>query len=533
MTWVAGTDKRCIWFNPAWLAFTGRTLEQEMGDGWTAGIHPADLERCLRIYNANFDARTAFSIEYRLLHHSGEYRWIADNGAPLYDCAGTFIGYGGSCWDVTAHHEALKAVEDRKRLLRAIYDTANVAILVSDSHGTIIHANQSAARMFGRPMEKLIGNGYISLIHPRERQAAHASLLKMIASEIKVADFDRLYWRHDGTEFWGHLNASRLTDEDGKLLGMIAVITDVDERKKDLERLRIAATVFDASHDGILVTDAQNRIVSVNRAFSDITGYAVEEVLGQSPAILKSGEHTDDFYAELWKTLAAKGNWEGEVCNRYKDGSLNTDWLSIALLRNDAGAIVNHVAIFSDITEHKAAASRMQQMAQYDFLTGLPNRALFADRMQHIFASAERYQRQFALLFIDLDNFKPINDTHGHRVGDAVLCTIARRLTEHIRSSDTVARLGGDEFVVLAPEIENLAEAGVLAEKVVRLLAAPLAIEGMEFGVTVSIGIATYPADGESTEELIAAADRAMYAAKNDGRNTWRMASQANGSDAT
>lgn len=525
LIWVAGTDKRCNWFNPAWLNFTGRTLEQELGEGWTAGVHPADFDRCLRIYDANFEARTAFSIEYRLLHHSGEYRWIVDNGAPLFDCAGTFIGFGGSCWDISAHHDALKAVEDRKRLLRAIYDTANVAILVSDSHGTIIHANQSAARMFGRPLEKLIGNGYISLIHPRERQAAHASLLKMIASEIKVADFDRLYWRHDGTEFWGHLNASRLTDEDGKLLGMIAVITDIDERKKDLERLRIAATVFDASHDGIMVTDAQNRIVSVNRAFSDITGYAAEEVLGQSPAILKSGEHSDDFYAELWKSLAAKGSWEGEVCNRYKDGSLNTDWLSIALLRDDAGAIVNHVAIFSDITEHKAAAARMQQMAQYDYLTSLPNRALFSDRMQHTLANAQRYQRKFALLFIDLDNFKPINDSHGHRVGDAVLCEIARRLSEHIRASDTVARMGGDEFVVLAPEIENLAEAGILAEKVVRILATPLMIDGVEFGITVSIGVATYPADGESADALIAAADRAMYLAKGDGRNTWRMAS--------
>jgi diguanylate cyclase (GGDEF)-like protein/PAS domain S-box-containing protein len=533
LTWVAGTDKRCIWFNQAWLAFTGRRLDQEIGDGWVSGIHPADLDRCLRIYDANFEARTTFSIEYRLLHHSGEYRWIVDNGAPLYDSAGTFIGFGGSCWDVTAHHDALRAVEDRKRLLRAIYDTANVAILVSDAHGTLIHANQSAARMFGRPLDKLIGSGYISLIHPRERQAAHASLLKMIASEIKVADFDRLYWRHDGTEFWGHLNATRMSDEEGNLLGMVAVISDVDERKKDLERLRIAATVFEASHDGIMVTNAENRIISINQAFTLITGYTAEEVLGKTPAILRSGEHPDEFYAELWKTLASRSRWDGEVRNRRKDGSIKSDWLSIALLRNDAGAIVNHVAIISDITEHKAAAARMRQMAQYDYLTSLPNRALFNDRMQHTLANAQRYQRKFALLFIDLDNFKPINDSHGHRVGDAVLCEIARRLSEHIRASDTVARLGGDEFVVLAPEIENLAEAGILADKVVRILASPLMIDGIEFGITVSIGVATFPADGESAEELISAADRAMYAAKNDGRNTWRMASQLNDRDAT
>jgi diguanylate cyclase (GGDEF)-like protein len=247
--------------------------------------------------------------------------------------------------------------------------------------------------------------------------------------------------------------------------------------------------------------------------------------LGKSPAILRSGEHPDEFYAELWKTLASRGRWDGEVRNRRKDGSIHADWLSIALLRDDAGTIVNHVAIISDITEHKAAAARMQQMAQYDYLTSLPNRALFSDRMQHTLASAQRYQRKFALLFIDLDNFKPINDSHGHRVGDAVLCEIARRLSEHIRTSDTVARLGGDEFVVLAPEIENLAEAGILAEKVVRILAVPLMIDGIEFGITVSIGVATFPANGESAEELIAAADRAMYLAKGEGRNTWRLAS--------
>jgi len=525
LTWVAATDKRCIWFNKAWLDFTGRSLDQEAGDGWVSGVHPADVERCMRIYAAHFEARTPFSIEYRLLHHSGEYRWIVDNGAPLYDCAGSFIGYGGSCWDVTAHHDALKAVEERKRLLRAIYDTANVAILVSDAHGTIIHANQSAARMFGRPLDKLIGSGYISLIHPREREAAHASLLRMIASEITVADFDRLYWRQDGTEFWGHLNASRMSDEEGNLLGMIAVISDVDAHKRDLERLRIAATVFEASHDGILVTNSENRIISVNQAFTLITGYTPEDALGKTPAIFRSGEHPDEFYAELWKTLASRGRWDGEVRNRRKDGSVNVDWLSIALLRDDAGAIVNHIAIISDITEHKAAAARMRQMAQYDFLTNLPNRALFSDRLQHTLANAQRYQRKFALLFIDLDNFKPINDSHGHRVGDAVLCEIARRLSEHIRASDTVARLGGDEFIVLAPEIENLAEAGILAEKVVRILAAPLKIDGIEFGITVSIGVATFPASGESAEVLIAAADQAMYLAKGNGRNTWHMAS--------
>ncbi|MEW6514543.1 MAG: PAS domain S-box protein [Pseudomonadota bacterium] len=525
LTWVSGTDKQCMWFNQAWLNFTGRTLEQEMGDGWASGVHPADVERCQRIYHANFDARTAFSIEYRLLHHSGEYRWIVDNGSPLHDSAGNFLGFGGSCWDVSAHHDTLKAVEDRKRLLRAIYDTANVAILVSDAHGTLIHANQSAARMFGRPLDKLVGSGYVSLVHPREREAAHRSLMKMAGNEFQTAEFDRLYWRHDGTEFWGHLSASRMNDEDGKLIGMIAVITDVDERKKDLERLRIAATVFDTSHDGIFVTNAENRIISINQAFSAITGYSAEEALGQTPALLRSGEHSDEFYAELWKTLASRGRWEGEVHNRHKDGSINADWLSITLLRNDAGAIVNHVAIISDITEHKAAAARMQQMAQYDFLTKLPNRALFNDRVQHILANAQRYQRQFALLFVDLDNFKPINDSHGHRIGDAVLCEIAQRLGKHIRASDTVARLGGDEFVVLAPEIENTAEAGVLAEKIVRLLAAPLLIDGIEFGVTVSIGVATFPSDGENADTLIAAADRAMYFAKSAGRNTWRMAS--------
>jgi len=306
---------------------------------------------------------------------------------------------------------------------------------------------------------------------------------------------------------------------------MIAVISDVDERKKDLERLRIAATVFEASNDGILVTDVENRIVSVNPAFTALTGYSAAEAIGRTPALLKSGRHPPEFYAEMWRSLAASDRWEGEIWNQHKDGSQVTAWMSISLIRDTDGRIVNHIAIFSDATEHKAAAARMRQMAQHDFLTNLPNRALFADRMRNILANAQRYQHQFALLFIDLDNFKPINDTHGHQVGDAVLCETAKRLTEHIRASDTVARIGGDEFVVLAPEIDDPAEAGQLADKIVRILAVPLTIEGIEFGVTVSIGIATFPLDGDSDAALIAAADRAMYAAKNDGRNTWRLAS--------
>jgi diguanylate cyclase (GGDEF)-like protein/PAS domain S-box-containing protein len=521
LIWVSGPDKSCSWFNPAWLNFTGRSMAQELGNGWVEGIHPLDLDKCVQRYTEKFDVREAFSMEYRLRHHDGGYRWIIDNGAPMYGDTGSFLGYVGMCWDISDRKAAEREVAEKEHLLRAIHDTAHVAIFLVDAQGIITHANQYMAALFGRTLDQLVGSEYVSLIHPNERADGRLRMMQLLDSEIQNVDLDRLYYREDGGYFWGHLNGSRLYDTTGKMMGLIGVIADIDERKRAAENLKVAATVFDTSKEGILITDAKNRIVSCNPAFTTITGYLPEDIIGRDPSLLRSGREPAGFYAAMWSGLLAEDHWEGEIWNQRKDGAIFPEWLSIALVRDAKGTVCNHIAIFSDITERKESEARIRHLAQYDFLTDLPNRALFYDRLNVALANALRYKQSFAVFFIDLDGFKPINDTHGHDIGDAVLQEVARRLSDNVRSADTVARHGGDEFVILAPTIGNEDDAGILANKILQVLDEPIRVQYRALKLSASIGISLFPHHGEDADALVRIADAAMYQVKSSGRNGW------------
>jgi diguanylate cyclase (GGDEF)-like protein len=221
----------------------------------------------------------------------------------------------------------------------------------------------------------------------------------------------------------------------------------------------------------------------------------------------------------MWLRLNDTGHWDGEIWNRRKDGTIYPEWISISTVRNENGAIINYIAIFTDITERKAAEDRIRHLAQYDFLTDLPNRALLFDRLTREFFEARRYNKRFAVLFIDLDKFKPVNDQYGHAVGDLLLREVARRLAGNVRDSDTVSRQGGDEFIILVPELPEIEQVVQLGLKLLRILDEPHLIDGHTLHVTPSIGIAVYPDDGEDVDTLMKNADTAMYRAKNAGRN--------------
>ena len=529
MIWVSGPDKLCTWFNNAWLTFTGHSMEQEFGNGWADGVHPDDLESCLKIYNEAFDARRPFSMDYRLHHASGAYRWISDQGAPRFDGQGQFLGYTGSCWDITEQREAELALKERERLLRTIYDASSVAIFLVDSQGRITYANQRMAEMFGWSLEELIGTEYVQHIHPEEREIGRCRMLALMASEIDHVDLERHYWRHDGSQFWGHLTGRRLINDNGRLQGLVGVIADESLRKSAQDQLRLAARVFEVSTEGIVITDSGNRIVSVNRAFTEITGYSPEEARGHSPSLLSSGRHSPAFYAAMWAQLGETGAWSGEIWNRKKDGEIYPEWLSIAALRDERGNTENYIAIFSDISVRKEAEANIRRLAQFDYLTDLPNRVLLYDRLNQIHANARRHQRRFAVLFLDLDHFKPINDNHGHAIGDEVLKQVAQRLRDNVRASDTVARNGGDEFVIAAPEVQNPEEVARMGEKLLDVIGAPYLVDNLALYVTPSIGISLYPDDGQDIDTLMRVADHAMYQAKAAGRNAMFFASAAHG----
>ncbi|MEO5349071.1 MAG: diguanylate cyclase [Magnetococcus sp. YQC-3] len=293
------------------------------------------------------------------------------------------------------------------------------------------------------------------------------------------------------------------------------------QQEKAEEGLHIAAAVIEHASEGILVTDANNRILSVNPAFTTISGYSADEVIGQTPTILASGHQDAAFYAEMWQQIQLKGRWAGEVWNKRKTGEIYVQWLSVFILTDALGRVVRHVGFFRDITEHKRQEEKIAWQATHDPLTGLSNRKHFHERLENRLLSSRLDGSALAVLFIDLDGFKPVNDTYGHEMGDQLLKQVANLLRQAVRREDLVARFGGDEFVVLL-RIAEVGDAEQVAGKIVELFSVPQNVEGKPLQVGASIGVAVFPQDGGDGESLLRRADEGMYAAKRAGKNTWR-----------
>ena len=294
------------------------------------------------------------------------------------------------------------------------------------------------------------------------------------------------------------------------------------ERQQEEAQRRLWSMVFASTNEAIVITDHNNLIIAINAAFTRLTGYTQLEVVGQNPRILSSGQQSRGFFADMWQQLQEKGNWAGEVQDKRKDGSLYPKWLNISVVRDAEGNVTNYVGIFQDITERKANEERLAYLANNDTLTGLPNRHLLLDRLQNAISLARRTNETLCLMFLDLDNFKWVNDSLGHASGDQLLIAVATRLKETLRASDTVARLGGDEFVVLLTHIDSDLEIAQIASKIIAAVARPLDLFGHDFHVTASMGIGLYPNDGDDAATLLKHADTAMYAAKSAGKNQYR-----------
>lgn len=285
--------------------------------------------------------------------------------------------------------------------------------------------------------------------------------------------------------------------------------------------MKLASTIYEANANAIVVTDENNLIVQVNPAFTRITGYSHDEVIGKNPGFLKSGRHDDAFYQGMWHAITNLGHWQGEIWDRRKDGGIYAKATDIIMLRNADGSVYRHVAQFSDITEQKEKAELTQWQAHYDPLTNLPNRRLFHDCLRQTIKQAHRNQLPLALLFVDLDHFKQINDSLGHATGDALLMEAARRMCSCVRETDTVSRLAGDEFTIILSELVDISQTKRIAAIIVEQLAMPFYFlnDETDHYISASIGIALYPQDAKHFEGLLKCADKAMYAAKGAGRN--------------
>jgi len=298
-------------------------------------------------------------------------------------------------------------------------------------------------------------------------------------------------------------------------------------RKRAEQELRIAATAFE-TQEGIIVTDADKVILRVNQAFTLLTGYSAEEVIGQTPALVKSGRQSPEFYRRMWKALTIDHFWQGEIWNRRKNGEVHPDWLIISAVTNAEGEITNYVSAYSDLTQYKKHEAAIHSLAYYDPLTSLPNRRLLIDRLQHTFAASARHHNHSAVLFIDLDNFKTLNDTRGHNIGDLLLIEAGNRLQGCIREGDTVARLGGDEFVIILEDLSEkslqaIAQTKAICHKMLAAISQPYSLKGYEYRSSASIGISLFHNQEITVDEILKRADAAMYQAKNAGKNTLRF----------
>jgi two-component system CheB/CheR fusion protein len=413
----------------------------------------------------------------------------------------------------------LRTQESQQRLL-SIMNHAMSLISVKDAAGCYEFVNHRFEMMFGLSASEVIGKTDDQLFGSQIGQLMRLGDLDVMRQLAAVESSDGIALA--GGTLWLDCIRFPIFDVSGKLRSICTQANDVTHRRQADQQLRLAAKVFERSGEAILITDAHANILSINASFTRITGYAAEEVLGKNPSILKSGRTSPEFYQAMWFSLQEQGAWQGEIANRRKNGEVYPEWLTINAVKNDEGQVVNYVAIFGDITTLKISQQRIEFLATHDELTGLPNRSLLSDRLNQSLFHAKRQTGRLAVLFIDLDNFKNINDTLGHDVGDRLLIQATQRLQQCVRDADTLARIGGDEFVAVLTDIK-LEEVNTVAGRIVDCLAASFLIGENRLHVSASIGISLFPDDGEDSISLLKNADTAMYRAKDRGRNQYQF----------
>ena len=432
--------------------------------------------------------------------------------------------------DNTNLYETEKGARENQERLLAVMNNSVSMMAVKDATGRYQFANPKFERSFGFLPGQVVGKTDFQLFPPTVSDLFRVNELEAMRQRKDIEHEEILHLGGEDRHFL--VVRFPLFDDDGAITGVCFQATDITERKHAEEQLRLAARVFDRAAEGVVVTDIHMNILTVNDAFTNVTGYSRAEAVGQTPRLLSSGKHLPIFFSEMWEKINTQGWWQGEIWNRKKNGELYLEWLSVNTVKDQAGQVVNYVAMFSDITLIRESQHRVEFLATHDDLTGLPNRTLFNDRLRLALARVSRSKENLAVLFLDLDNFKVVNDTLGHDIGDKLLKQAASRLLECVRTEDTVARLGGDEFVILLEAAERH-EAAMTAQRLIKAVSMSYLLEEHECFVSASIGISMFPEDATDPKGLMRNADAAMYRAKEQGKNSFQfftsaLAEQAN-----
>ncbi|HCI13643.1 MAG TPA: hypothetical protein DFK12_06700 [Gallionellaceae bacterium] len=431
--------------------------------------------------------------------------------------------------------ELFKLVQQHSlfKLHDAALAAAANAIVIADRQAVIQWANPAFSRLTGYSLEETIGSHIRDLVQSGEQGPEFYERLWKTILSGDVWQGEIVNKRKDGTHYPEEMTITPVRIESDEITHFIAVKQNISERKRTEEQLREAATVMRNTHEGVVITDTTPGIIAINEAYTTITGYSPEESIGKNPSMLGSGRADRAFYQTMWKEIVARGCWQGEIWNRRKNGEIYPQLLTISTVYNDKQTPVRYIGVFSDITQIKENQAQLEFMAHHDPLTRLPNRALVESRLQQELEQGHRHCLQSGVLFIDLDHFKPVNDSFGHLVGDELLCAVAERLSMRLREGDTLGRLGGDEFILLLSMLHDPQDAAVVARDLIAALNEPFQLSGgQEVFIGGSIGISLFPQDGETISELMKNADAAMYLAKENGRNQFSFYTKELNADA-
>ena len=438
--------------------------------------------------------------------------------------------------DITAFTDATEAALAANRHYQSLLDAASeVSIIATDTSGIVQVFNRGAERMLGYTAEEVIGHRRAADFHLQEEVGQRARELSVELGlpisglSVFTAKPDRdgqeqrewTYRRKNGESISVAMVVTAVRSASNEITGYLGIAQDITQRKQAQANLQLSANVFTWAREGILITDADTRIIQVNVAFTRITGYAEDDVIGRSPSVLKSGRQDQAFYARMWQSIKTVGHWEGEIWNRRKSGEVYAELLSISAVHDAHNKIQNYVGLFTDISSQKAHEQELEHIARYDVLTALPNRALLADRLQQEMAHCLRQRKQLAVVFIDLDGFKQVNDQHGHNIGDEVLIGLAQRMKAALREGDTLSRIGGDEFVAVLTALDHPRDCELVLTRLLEAAAQTMVINGAEIQVSASIGVTLFPQDAGEPDLLMRHADHAMYQAKQAGKNRY------------
>ena len=530
LVWTSQPDGSCDYLNRKWLEFTGVPEQEQRGRGWLKQIHADDYNKVLAEWDTATRSGDEFRVESRIREANGEYRWFDMHAVALRGLKGTVVKWFGSSVDITEHKRVEMALRDSQKQLSFVLEGSNLGFWDWDIQAGKVDRNSIWAEMLGYTFEEIARSvaQWSDYIHPEDVASAWQSIQSNLEGRTTQHEATYRMRTKEGDYKW-ILDRAKVVERnhDGVAVRMAGTHSDITLQKIAENELKIAATAFE-SQEGIMITDAEEKILRVNNAFVSITGYSKKETLGRHSNLLRSGKHDVRFFRSMWDSIHSAGTWEGEIWNRRKDGEIYPEYLNITAVKDDSGIVTNYVGTFIDLTKNKAASEQIRNLAFYDPLTQLPNRQLLVSLLDKLLVSNTQSNNLGALLFIDLDHFKLLNDTLGHEIGDVLLKRVATRLRGCVSAGDTVARLGGDEFVVLLPGLSEeplaaAAEAETIGAKILDSLNQDYQLNSHTYYNSASIGATLFHGSEHKVGDILKHADIAMYDAKRAGRNNLRF----------